>query len=165
MKLVMKLVCVTFLAMIVTSTIAADKKAGSGPNPYRDCGIGAALFANTAWAAVTSNVIWDLGITALTSATSSPETCSGKNIQTAQFVIDNYDSLIEETAKGQGEHLVAVLDIQGCDVNDRQAAISSIRGNVVNTVSSEGYENQKMVDRATIYYNAIESAVSTSCSV
>lgn len=165
MRLVMKLVCVTFLAMVVSSIMAADKKAGSGPNPFRDCGIGAALFTDTAWAAVTSNVIWDLGTTAVTSATASPETCSGKHIQTAQFVIDNYDSLIEEAAKGQGEHLAAVLDIQGCDVGDRQAAISSIRGDVANTVNSEGYVDQKMVDKATDYYNAIESAVSTSCPV
>lgn len=160
-----KLVCVVFLAMVVSPAIAADNKAGSGANPFRDCGIGAALFSDTAWAAVTSNVIWDLGTTAVTSATSSPETCSGKKIETAQFIIDNYDSLIEETAKGQGEHLTAVLDIQGCDLNDRQAAIVNIRGNVANTVSSEGYTDQKMVVRATDYYNAIESAVSTSCSV
>jgi hypothetical protein len=36
---------------------------GSGPNPYSDCGIGAALFKDTEWAAVTSNVTWDLGTT------------------------------------------------------------------------------------------------------
>ena len=35
-------------------------------NPYTDCGIGAALFPNTNWAAVTSNVIWDAGTTAVT---------------------------------------------------------------------------------------------------
>ena len=54
-----------------TATKPADPKApGSGPNPYTDCGIGAALFPNTHWAAATSNVIFDLGITAITSATS-----------------------------------------------------------------------------------------------
>ena len=89
------------------------KVAGSGPNPYSDCGIGAALFTETKWAAVTSNVIWDLGITAITSATASPETCSGKKVETAQFIIDNYDNLAEETAKGQGTHLIAMLGLRG----------------------------------------------------
>src|SRR5688572_5993856 len=47
---------------------AASKAPGAGPNPFSDCGIGAALFPKTGWAAVTSNVIWDIGTTALTSA-------------------------------------------------------------------------------------------------
>lgn len=115
----MKLVCVIFLAIVASTAVAADKRSGTGPNPFKDCGVGAALFTDTAWAAVTSNIIWDLGTTAVTSATASPETCSGKHIQTAKFVIDNYDSLIEETAKGQGENLTAVLDIQGCDMQNR----------------------------------------------
>ena len=49
-------------------------------NPYVDCGIGAALFPNTDWAAVTSNVIWDAGTTALISATASEDTCSGGDV-------------------------------------------------------------------------------------
>ncbi len=36
-------------------------------NLWVDCGIGAMIFDNTAWAAATSNIIWDLGITATTS--------------------------------------------------------------------------------------------------
>ncbi len=50
---------------------AANKAPGSGPNPFSDCGIGAALFKDTKWAAVSSNVIWDIGTTAVTSATAS----------------------------------------------------------------------------------------------
>ena len=46
-------------------------------NPYTDCGIGAALFPNTNWAAVTSNATWDAGTTAVISATASEDTCSG----------------------------------------------------------------------------------------
>jgi hypothetical protein len=61
----------------------ADKTPGTGPSPYTDCGIGAALFKETDWAAISSNVIWDLGSTALTSATMSPETCSKQKVKVA----------------------------------------------------------------------------------
>ena len=59
----LKAIAAVLFTTVVTSTVTvaeANKTAGSGPNPYTDCGIGAALFSDTHWAAVTSNVIWDL---------------------------------------------------------------------------------------------------------
>jgi len=165
MKLINRLITVVFLVTFISTAYAADKKAGSGPNPYRDCGIGAALFTDTAWAAVTSNVIWDLGLTALTSATSSPETCSGRNIQTAQFIIDNYGNLIEESAKGEGENLSAVLDIQGCGAAHRSTAVSQIRDNISIVINSDQYLDQELAGKASDLYLIVTSAALTSCSV
>ena len=136
----------------------------AGPNPYSDCGIGAALFPNTAWAAATSNATWDLGTTAVTSATSSPETCSSGNVETAQFIIDNYDNLVEETAKGQGEHLVTLLDIRGCGGQNQQHAIQAIRSDMGAHLSSKDYSDQNPVERAFNYYSVVTSATSTSCT-
>jgi len=99
----------SLLLTVSFSALAAGKnKVGSGPNPFRDCGIGAAIFPNHHVAAATSNIIWDLGTTAVTSATLSPETCSNVHAKTAKFIIDNYENLIEDIAKGEGEHLVAM---------------------------------------------------------
>ena len=93
-----KITLALFAAMPMLTTMAPTAHAadapGSGPNPFSDCGIGAALFPETKWAAVTSNVIWDVGTTAVASATMSPQTCSGKQAKTAAFIYHTYDSLI-----------------------------------------------------------------------
>lgn len=155
---------VATLSSASSITFAANAKPGSGPNPYRDCGIGAALFPDTHWAAVTSNVIWDLGTTAVTSATASPETCSGTNVETAQFIIDNYNNLVEETAKGQGEYLTTVLDIQGCAKNMQHGAMLAIRSDMAQHVGSDFYHEQNQIEKASDYYNAVTSALGSSCS-
>ena len=66
-----KLLLALILITLPLGTAFAEKKQGSGPNPYVECGIGAAIFPEVHWAAATSNVTWDLGSTALTSAISS----------------------------------------------------------------------------------------------
>jgi hypothetical protein len=153
---------------VASVTGAAEEKekapAGSGPSPYTDCGIGAALFANTHWAAVTSNVIWDLGATALTSATSSPETCKGKNVQAAMFIGTSYDSLAEETAAGKGKHLTAVLNLFGCASDQHAGAIQKVRATMGKSVAAPGYARQSRIEKAGVYYNAAEQAALSSCT-
>ena len=126
-----------------TATFAGDTKAtGSGPNPFTDCGIGAALFPDTKWAAVTSNVIWDIGITAIISATASPQTCQGNKVVAALFIRDTYANLAEETAAGQGEHLTTVLNIFGCDGSHHASAVKQIRGAMGQAVAAKNYADQ-----------------------
>jgi hypothetical protein len=160
------IVLVAACMTVASVTLAAEEKepAGSGPNPYTDCGIGAALFPNTNWAAVTSNVIWDLGLTALTSATSSPQTCKGKNVQAALFIGTSYDSLAEETAVGEGKHLTAVLNLFGCSAEQHPAVISKVRATMGKAVAAPGYARQGRIDKASVYYNAAEQAVQGSCT-
>lgn len=143
---------------------ADDRRPGSGPNPFTDCGIGAALFPTVGWAAVTSNVIWDIGTTALTSATASPQTCSGKRVAAAIFINDTYEKLAEETARGQGEHLNAVLNILGCDSARHAAAIEAARGAMGEAVATPGYATQRRLDKAADFYGIVESAVSGRCA-
>ena len=45
-----KIVLLGFLIFVSNVSIAA--------NPYSECGIGAAMFPNTPWAAATSNATW-----------------------------------------------------------------------------------------------------------
>lgn len=133
--------------------------AGTGPNPFSDCGIGAAIFTETKWAAVTSNIIWDFGITGTTSATASPETCKGKRVETAQFIIDNYDNLAEETAKGEGTHLVAMLGVLGCEESAHSAIIATVRQSMMNVVGQSSYVDQDLIKKSSDYYDAVISAV------
>lgn len=152
------------LSVLAASPVFAEDKPGAGPNPFSECGIGAALFPKTHWAAVTSNVIWDLGTTAVTSATMSPETCSGKNVAAAQFIGETYASLVEETARGEGEHLTTVLDILECSPARHADAILRTRGYMQQHVTADGYESRDSLDKAADYYRSVTAAVSESCS-
>lgn len=143
----------------------ADKKApGSGPNPFVECGIGAALFPTTHWAAVTSNVIWDLGTTAVTSATMSPQTCNGKKVATALFIRDSYEQLAEETAQGQGEHLTTALNLFECSGAQHQAAAALTRQHMGAVVSQPGFATLPRIEKAARFYNAVQSAAAQSCA-
>lgn len=146
-------------------THAQEQAPGSGPNPFSDCGIGAALFPDIHWAAVLSNVIWDIGTTAVTSATASPETCNGAGAKTAQFIFDNYDRLNEETASGGGEHTLAMLNILGCPSDQAANMTQSIRGNMAGVVAHPEYAQWNQSQRAAMYYQAVNrSAASQGCS-
>jgi hypothetical protein len=152
----------------VAGTVACaeekSKEPGSGPSPYTDCGIGAALFPETHWAAVTSNVIWDLGATAITSATSSPQTCSGKQVKAALFIGNTYEELAEETAAGQGEHLTTVLNLFACDAARHAGAIKQVRSEMAQAVATPNYMNQTRLQKAALYYFAVERAANRNCS-
>ena len=155
--------------ILVSSTslvFSQEKEAGSGPNPFTDCGIGGAIFPETGWAAATSNIIWDAGTTGITSATVSPESCNGKKVEAAQFIIDNYNNLAEEAAQGEGEHLTAVLSVFGCAVSSHNTVISSVRTDMGKSVSEQSYTDQDLVEKASNFYSIINSAVDEqSCSV
>ena len=151
-----------FILVPFSSANAQEKEPGSGPSPYRDCGIGAALFPNTHWAAVTSNVIWDLGTTAVTSATMSPETCSGAEVEAARFINDTYDSVVEETAKGEGEHLIALLEIYGCDSSVHSDIVDAIRPEVGAAVIDESYSSMTHLQKAEQYFQLVDTQVRTA---
>jgi len=151
--------------MAATPAFAQDKSAGSGPNPFTDCGIGAALFPETKWAAVTSNVIWDIGITAIISATASPQTCSGKKVTAALFIRDTYDKLAEETAAGKGEHLAVAMTMFGCAADAQAVVAQQVRGAMATSVAAPGYADKKPLDKAAEFYTIMDkAAASASCT-
>jgi len=156
-----KLLATTFAlaAVLPTVAMAAEKSTGSGPNPFSDCGIGAALFPEHKVLAVTSNVIWDVGTTALTSATASPETCSGKKTTAAKFILDSYESLAEETARGQGAHLDALLSILEVDATEKSAVIASLRTQISEKVTSSTYSSATRLEKSSDYYNSVIAAL------
>lgn len=148
--------------MLSVPAMAQDKSSGSGPNPYADCGIGAALFSETARAPVTSNFIWDLGITALVSATSSPQTCSGKRVNAALFIRDTYDKLAEETAVGHGEHPSVALSMFGCTAGHPPEAVQRVRRAMAGAVSAPGDADRKPLDKAADFFSTMDKAASAS---
>lgn len=158
MKLKTLVACV-IIAGVSPALYAAEKKAGSGPNPFSDCGIGAALFPTIKPAAVTSNIIWDVGTTALTSATASPETCSGKPATVAKFILESYDNLAEETARGEGKHLDALLSMLEVKPSAQALVVADLRQQMSQKVSSPEYLNANKVDKSSAFYQSVMASL------
>lgn len=144
----------SFAAILLSSNVYAESK----PSPYTDCGIGAALFENDTGAAI-SNVIWDLGTTALTSATASPETCKGFNPDVAAFIEKSYDRLVEETAQGQGDHLDTLLSIVNISDVQKELVVASVRARMANIIASPSYLDADKVEKINAYYYTFMEAV------
>ena len=149
--------------LLVVSSLSLSQlsfgQTGSGPNPYSDCGLGAAIFPSNGVAAAISNVIWDLGTTALTSATASPETCSGSAAAAAAYILESYDSLVEETAKGSGDNLTALLEIVEISESQTESVVKALRSEVANTISHEAYIEMSSVEKAEAFYLNLVSVI------
>lgn len=148
------------LSLMAHGALANDTKpAGSGPNPFSDCGIGAALFPEHNVAATVSNIIWDLGTTAVTSATASPETCNGVNARAAAFIMESYDNLVEETAQGNGQNLEALMNIMEVAEVERSSVVTGLRTAMAETIADSDYLQLSEQQKAEIYYNGVLSAL------
>lgn len=154
---------------LVAVMICFSMNSAHARNVWRECGIGGMIFQNTGWAAIISNVIWDLGSTATTSNVSSADMCEGKSASTAKFINETYANLEEETALGTGEHLVTLLNVLGCDVQAHNAIIGAVRSDLQQSMSSPAYEGKSKIQKAEGYYNSlmnnVESKFAKECHV
>lgn len=163
MKMIPKISALVALLLGAFSATAVAE-GGAAPsqdelNPWTRCGIGAMIFPTTPVGAVISNVIWDLGTTAVTSAASSKNTCEGKDVQAALFIQETYANLEEATARGEGAHLTAMLDIFGCETGSHQGIISAVRSDFAEVVSQPGYAEQAAQEKAATYYSLVKTQV------
>ena len=162
-----KLILAIVIASVSLSVFARHNPGGVGsaPNPYSDCGIGAAMFSETPWAAATSNASWDLGSTAVTSATLSPENCKKSSFRAALFIRDTYEQLTEDIAQGEGEHLSAALEIFECKSNKFNDVKLKIHEEFLNEISNSNYNNLPSLEKARNLYNIMQFSVNSSCTV
>ncbi len=65
--------------------------------------------------AIISNVTFDYGTTAVTSATITPDSCAGKNKEVALLINESYEELIEESALGYGNQFESMLNTLECE--------------------------------------------------
>ncbi|WP_412972686.1 DUF3015 family protein [Glaciecola sp. MF2-115] len=152
-----KLILVSLLSLACSSAVMAQ----NGPNPYKDCGIGAALFASTPWAAVTSNVIWDVGTTAVISATASPETCSGSEYATAVFINETYESLEQNFVQGEGQFIDTLSSIMSCDTDSSTALTQEVREMMID---QDNTDKTRLEKAENMYLNIMGTQAAKSCS-
>lgn len=145
----MKKAIITAAALALTLSTPAHSRI----NPWVDCGIGAMVFSGTPAGAAISNVIWDLGTTAVTSAASSQGTCEGGRFRGALFIQQSYDQIIFDTAQGEGEHLNAMLDIMQCDSN----IIPAIRSDISTQIQRADYTEMSHIDKSQAYFNVVDT--------
>lgn len=148
----MKLSLVAAASAVVLSLAAAPAaQAQQKVNPWKQCGIGAMIFDDNGVAAAISNIIWDLGTTAVSSNISSQDSCEGVKVAAAQFINDSIVNIEEETVVGNGQHLTAMLNMMGCEASAHPAIINAVRADL--DVSAAG-------NKAEAYYLQLEDKTS-----
>ncbi|RUO19671.1 DUF3015 domain-containing protein [Aliidiomarina iranensis] len=161
----MKKILSAGLLALTVSAISAPAEAQSDPfgglNPWLDCGIGALIFPDHETVAAISNIIWDLGTTAVTSASVSPNSCNGNRIVAAQFVTDSYANLEEEIAQGEGAHLQAMLSLMQCETA-AQPAVTTIRSNFADVMGNEEFVTLTQEQKAEALFYVTEAACTLS---
>lgn len=140
------------LVISAMACLVALPQVASARNVWRECGIGGMIFTKTGWAAIVSNIIWDLGTTATSSNVSSDDMCEGPTASAASFIHETYTNLEEEVAVGEGKHLTAMLDMLGC--SDQTTIINGLRSDLSNKMSQPSYSTQTRLQKAEGLYNA-----------
>lgn len=141
------------IAALSVNALVSEAQA-SEVNPWQHCGIGAMIFDDNTTAAAISNVIWDSGTTAITSATVSPDTCNSQEVNVANFIDTTYDVLVTETAQGRGEHIVTALNLVGCDASSQN--VEALRNGLRQDVAAESYPTADHADKAYSYYQTLQ---------
>lgn len=132
------------MTMLFTSQVHADER--SFGDIYKECGIGAMIFNDTPVAAAVSNIIWDLGTTAVSSNISSAENCEGGKAKMASFIMKSYDNLEVEIASGEGKYMDTLLSMTDKDVETLRSEFSEV-------VASSEYATLNQEQKAEKLYN------------
>lgn len=154
------------LSMVAALTLATSLNAKSSDKSfgeiYTDCGIGGLLTAPVPSGvghdilAVVSNVVWDLGSTAISSNISSVDTCaSGKHEKVAAFINHSYDELEKDLAKGEGQYLDNLVSMAKPENMDDATFKDNLRKDFSNIVASSDYEKMNQYQKSEKLYNVI----------
>lgn len=138
-------------AVVLSLAVAPGAQAQEKLNPWKQCGIGAMIFNDNGAAAAISNIIWDLGTTAVSSNISSQGSCEGAKVAAAQFINDSIVNIEEETVVGKGLHLTAMLNMMGCEASAHPSIITAVRADL--DISAAG-------NKAEAYYLQLEDKTS-----
>jgi len=144
-----------------TSSGSSEKRTVT--NAYADCGIGASVSPNNATRAIISNVLWDLGTTALSSQTSSPSSCAGATVTAAIFIDKTYPILEEQFVKGGGTHVTALMDILQCGESSHQGVIKSVQSGLASSFQEASFASETQLNKAIKMSALVDQAVA-SCN-
>ncbi len=153
------------ILLLAGVTVSMGLQAREFADIYTECGLGAMIAPNNEAVAAVTNVTWDLGTTAISSNSSSPDSCQGGSSSAAAFIYDAYPSLEKDLAAGQGEHLTALLTIAQCDASAQTDIGLALRKDFGELVSDDGYSQQSRYENAEGLYNALMNRVAGVCAI
>ena len=139
--------------MSVAPTASAGRDFGS---IYTDCGLGGLMAQHSAGWAVSTNITWDLGTTAITSEMSSPDSCHGGKAVTAMIIYEAFPSIETELAQGRGEHLDALFTLAGRDQVDHARLIAALRAEFAKQVAASDYSTKTRYEKSEALYDAFQ---------
>ena len=146
----MKTLKLSLVALATTLVLAPQAQASNSDRTfgqiYSECGIGGMIFTENGTAAAISNIIWDLGTTAVSSNISSPGNCEGGQAKMAAFIDKSYDKLEAEIATGEGQYIQTLAKMSNKD-------ISTIRADFAKIVSSSDYTSLTKYQKVEKLYN------------
>ena len=130
---------------------------------YTDCGIGGLIgsaigskedtIANVA--AVVTNITFDLGTTAISSNTTSPDTCARGKEKTAAFIYESYESLETDLASGHGVYLDGLVTLSGFEGETRERFVAAVRSGFARLVAAPEYPEQDRFNKSEALYNLV----------
>ncbi|MCK5897177.1 MAG: DUF3015 family protein [Cocleimonas sp.] len=159
-KKIIAVIATPLLALSLMTTASADREFGE---IYTQCGIGAIIFKKNETLAAISNITWDLGTTAFSSNMSSEENCKGSAVAKASFIHSSYTALEQDIAKGEGQHLNALMDIMKCDTKARKDVVQAIRTDFSKTVSAVDYSSATAQQKSKQLYDMTNTGKAASC--
>ena len=122
---------------------------------YTDCGLGGMIAPTSKGWAVSTNITWDLGTTAISSEISSPGSCMGGQAQTARFINDSYESLERDIARGQGDYLDSLALLVEVSESNKASFINRLRSGFTSYVSNHDYTNQTQFQKSKNLYDIV----------
>lgn len=158
-------VAVAAAAMFSASMMPTTASARDFGAIYIECGLGGLLVPKTPWAAVLTNIIWDLGTTAITSELTTPESCKGGQAKTAALIYQTLPSLEREIAAGGGAHVDALMATGNCATESQAAVTAELRQNFGTVVGRASYSTQSREQKAEALYNAFTTSAAQSCTI
>ena len=153
----------TFVSVFLISICSVSAEETTVENAFSECGIGAAIFKNNETGAIISNIIWDLGTTALSSQTSSPSSCQGAKKTAAAFIDKTQPVLEEQFVKGDGAHVAALLDILDCENDVRSIVIERVQNDLAVKLKSDTYVLADQRAKSVQISKLIDSATASVC--
>jgi len=144
-KLKLSIATLAMTVLFVPQAQASDRSFG---DIYKECGLGAMIFDKTPIAAAVSNIIWDLGTTAVSSNLSSEGNCNGGEAKVAAFISKSYDDLELEIASGEGKYVDTLATMTDKDV-------SVIRDEFAELVASNEYATLSKTKKVEELYNIV----------
>ena len=145
---------------LITFSLFMLFSAASSASYLKECGTGHVLAGDAmgGYAAVTLNLSSSTS-DASTSRLSTPELCGKSLWAAARFIDTNLPLIEQDTAMGGGEHLVAMLDILGCDESARASVVEGIRNDFTQSVSGSEYDKLSHQQKVENYFNIMSNQV------